>query len=293
MKPKSKILIIAGSDSSGGAGIQADIKTVTSLGSYAMTAVTAITSQNTTGVSSIISISPKEISKQIEFTSIDIKPDAIKIGMLHSEGIINAVLKTWPSGGPMIGFEGNPCGARDFLLVMIEKLGEGGGEEVVPSKKDVNDCQWYTRRKPLEGAQDINLGALLAGDGLTIDLVYDMKEFEKYNPGETFDDFTQVGHYISIGDVKGFGSQEAQRDASGGPDAHSGMVFSADAYYYNCETRELLIDTSISPVSISLLIVSFDLFKTVPCIFITVSSWTFSSWENFEFSWSIMHWVTP
>ena len=94
MKAKSKVLIIAGSDSSGGAGIQADIKTVTSLGSYAMTAVTAITSQNTTGVSSIISISPKEISKQIEFTSIDIRPDAIKIGMLHSEGIINAVLKS-------------------------------------------------------------------------------------------------------------------------------------------------------------------------------------------------------
>ena len=70
MKPKSKILIIAGSDSSGGAGIQADIKTVTSLGSYAMTAVTAITAQNTTGVKSIISINPKEISNQIEYTAI-------------------------------------------------------------------------------------------------------------------------------------------------------------------------------------------------------------------------------
>ena len=92
MKPKSKILIIAGSDSSGGAGIQADIKTVTSLGSYAMTAITAITSQNTTGVNSIVSILPKEISKQIEFTSKDIKPDAIKIGMLHSEPVINTVL---------------------------------------------------------------------------------------------------------------------------------------------------------------------------------------------------------
>ena len=94
MKPKSKILIIAGSDSSGGAGIQADIKTVTSLGSYAMTAITAVTSQNTTGVKSIESITPREISKQIEFTSKDIKPDAIKIGMLHSVEVINAVLKS-------------------------------------------------------------------------------------------------------------------------------------------------------------------------------------------------------
>ena len=94
MKAKSKVLIIAGSDSSGGAGIQADIKTVTSLGSYAMTAITAVTSQNTTGVSSIIPIPPTEISKQIEFTSKDIRPDAIKIGMLHSERVINSVLKS-------------------------------------------------------------------------------------------------------------------------------------------------------------------------------------------------------
>ena len=94
MKPKSKILIIAGSDSSGGAGIQADIKTVTSLGSYAMTAITAITSQNTTGVNSIISINPKEIEKQIIFTCKDIKPDAIKIGMLHSSNIIKSVIRS-------------------------------------------------------------------------------------------------------------------------------------------------------------------------------------------------------
>ena len=94
MKPKSKILIIAGSDSSGGAGIQADIKTVTALGSYAMTAITAVTIQNTTGVQSIVPINFKEISNQIEFTSCDIKPDAIKIGMLHSEKVINSVIKS-------------------------------------------------------------------------------------------------------------------------------------------------------------------------------------------------------
>ena len=94
MKPKSKVLIIAGSDSSGGAGIQADIKTVTSLGSYAMTAVTAVTAQNTTGVKSIVPISPKEISNQIEFSARDIKPDAVKIGMLHSKEVSIAVMKS-------------------------------------------------------------------------------------------------------------------------------------------------------------------------------------------------------
>ena len=66
MKPQSKVLIIAGSDSSGGAGIQADIKTVTALGSYAMTAVTAVTSQNTKGVKGIIPIPIKILRTQIK-----------------------------------------------------------------------------------------------------------------------------------------------------------------------------------------------------------------------------------
>ena len=94
MKPKSTVLIIAGSDSSGGAGIQADIKTVTSLGSYAMTAITAVTAQNTTGVKSIIPIKPKEISKQIDFSAKDIRPNAVKIGMLHSKQVIEGVLNS-------------------------------------------------------------------------------------------------------------------------------------------------------------------------------------------------------
>jgi len=91
LKIKSKILIIAGSDSSGGAGIQADIKTVTALGGYALTAVTAVTVQNTKGVSAVVPIKPKEIAKQILFTCKDIKPNGIKIGMLHSSQVIKSV----------------------------------------------------------------------------------------------------------------------------------------------------------------------------------------------------------
>ncbi len=94
MKPKSKILIIAGSDSSGGAGIQADIKTVTSLGSYAMTAVTVVTVQNTKGVKSVIPIPANEIKSQIIYTVKDIKPDAIKIGMLHSSKVVKRVIES-------------------------------------------------------------------------------------------------------------------------------------------------------------------------------------------------------
>jgi len=94
LRVKSKILIIAGSDSSGGAGIQADIKTVTSLGSYAMTAVTAVTVQNTTGVRSVIPVPAKEIKNQIIFTAKDIRPNAIKIGMLHSSDVVKKVLQS-------------------------------------------------------------------------------------------------------------------------------------------------------------------------------------------------------
>ncbi len=93
MKIKSKILIIAGSDSSGGAGIQADIKTATCLGIYSMSAVTAVTVQNTKGVKSVVPIPVNEIYNQIYHTLNDIKPDAIKIGMLHSTEVIDKVYK--------------------------------------------------------------------------------------------------------------------------------------------------------------------------------------------------------
>ena len=93
MKIKSKILIIAGSDSSGGAGIQADIKTVTALGSYAMTALTAVTCQNTKGVKAISSISAKNVQKQITMVVEDIGVNAVKIGMLNNTSIIKCVYK--------------------------------------------------------------------------------------------------------------------------------------------------------------------------------------------------------
>ena len=93
MKLKSKVLIIAGSDSSGGAGIQADIKTVTALGSYAMTAITAVTSQNTRGVKAIASIPIKNIQTQITMILDDIGTNAVKIGMIHNISVIKCVHK--------------------------------------------------------------------------------------------------------------------------------------------------------------------------------------------------------
>ncbi len=89
--PPPRILAIAGSDSSGGAGIQADIKTITMLGGYAMTVVTAITAQNTLGVAAVELLSPAMVAAQIDACVADIGVDAVKIGMLGSPAIAAVV----------------------------------------------------------------------------------------------------------------------------------------------------------------------------------------------------------
>src|SRR5690349_11105462 len=84
-------LTIGGSDSSGGAGIQADLKTFSVLGVYGMTAITAITAQNTLGVKESLAVSPELVRQQIDTTAADIAPDATKSGMLGNEQIIREV----------------------------------------------------------------------------------------------------------------------------------------------------------------------------------------------------------
>ena len=91
MTAPPRILAIAGSDSSGGAGIQADIKTIAMLGGYAMTAITAVTAQNTLGVQAIAPLAPELVRAQIASCLDDIGADAIKIGMLHDAGIVGEV----------------------------------------------------------------------------------------------------------------------------------------------------------------------------------------------------------
>lgn len=84
-------LTIAGSDSSGGAGIQADIKTMTMNGVYAMSAITALTSQNTLGVTGIFEVPPQFLAQQIDAVFQDIRPDAVKIGMVSSSSLIRTI----------------------------------------------------------------------------------------------------------------------------------------------------------------------------------------------------------
>ena len=84
-------LSIAGSDTSGGAGIQADLKTMTMNGVFAMSAITALTAQNTTGVQGIFEVTPEFLGMQIDSVFTDIRPDAVKIGMVSSVNLISVI----------------------------------------------------------------------------------------------------------------------------------------------------------------------------------------------------------
>jgi hydroxymethylpyrimidine/phosphomethylpyrimidine kinase len=92
-----RILVIAGSDSGGGAGIQADIKTITMFGGFAMTAVTALTAQNTTGVEGVIAAPAEFVLQQIDLVLSDLGADAVKIGMIGSADTAQASRRGWSS----------------------------------------------------------------------------------------------------------------------------------------------------------------------------------------------------
>ncbi|MBA3897379.1 MAG: bifunctional hydroxymethylpyrimidine kinase/phosphomethylpyrimidine kinase, partial [Sphingomonadaceae bacterium] len=102
----SRILIVAGSDSGGGAGIQADVKTVTMLGGHAMTAITAVTAQNTVGVQAVHTVPTEIVLAQIESCLSDIGVDAVKIGMLGSADTAVAVAERLAQLVPLPGREG-------------------------------------------------------------------------------------------------------------------------------------------------------------------------------------------
>lgn len=99
-KMQGRVLIIAGSDSGGGAGIQADIKSVTALGGFAMTAITALTAQNTLGVHGIHEVPPEFVAHQIKVVLEDLGVDCIKIGMLHRPEVIETVVDTLTEYAP-------------------------------------------------------------------------------------------------------------------------------------------------------------------------------------------------
>ena len=114
---KGRVLICAGSDSGGGAGIQADIKTVTALGGFATTAITALTAQNTMGVSSIIEVPINFLLEQIRVVLSDLGADCIKTGMLHNVQVIEAVSEAIEKDG-----------GKKYLVVDPVMVAKGGHE---------------------------------------------------------------------------------------------------------------------------------------------------------------------
>ncbi|MEE1353976.1 MAG: bifunctional hydroxymethylpyrimidine kinase/phosphomethylpyrimidine kinase [Acutalibacteraceae bacterium] len=123
-------LTIAGSDSSGGAGIQADLKTMTMNGVYAMSVITSLTAQNTTGVSGILDVPADFVEKQIDAVFTDIRPDAVKIGMLSAPDIVRTVAKKlveydapWVVLDPvMVSTSGSKLLQDDAITALEEKL---------------------------------------------------------------------------------------------------------------------------------------------------------------------------
>lgn len=99
---QGRVLVVAGSDSGGGAGIQADIKTITALGGYAATAITALTAQNTLGVFGILPVDPEFVAQQMDLVLSDIGADAIKTGMLYSADVIEVVVRVLEKRAPNV-----------------------------------------------------------------------------------------------------------------------------------------------------------------------------------------------
>ncbi len=125
-----RILSIAGSDSGGGAGIQADLKTCSALGCYGMTAITAITAQNTCGVQGIHAIPPEMLRQQIDAVVSDIGVDAVKIGMLHDPEVVHIVaqairqyrFKHIVLDPVMVATSGDALIARETIAVLVDEL---------------------------------------------------------------------------------------------------------------------------------------------------------------------------
>lgn len=125
-----RVLSIAGSDSSGGAGIQADLKTMLTNGVFGMTAITALTAQNTTGVTAVMDVTPDFLAKQIDAVFEDIRPDAVKIGMVSEPELVSTIVERLEHyqaenivvDPVMVATSGSTLSKDSAVAVMREKL---------------------------------------------------------------------------------------------------------------------------------------------------------------------------
>jgi hydroxymethylpyrimidine/phosphomethylpyrimidine kinase len=192
-------LTIGGSDSSGGAGIQADLKTFSILGVYGMSALTAVTAQNTLGVKESLLISPDLVRQQIDTTASDIAPDATKSGMLGNEEIVREVeeainrnkLQPYVCDPVMIAKSGDRLLAAEAVSAMVSRLfplatlvtpnlretaALTGVEKIEPSIAVAKDA---ARRIIDAGAKAVLIKGLVSSDE-TVDLLFDGREFTEF-----------------------------------------------------------------------------------------------------------------
>ncbi len=193
-----RVLIIAGSDSGGGAGLQADLKTVSALGAFGMTAVTALTAQNTTGVYGVVEMEPEFIARQIEVCVTDIACDAVKTGMLSNVAIIEAIVakirehRLHPlvvdpvmiakSGAPLLKSDAVKALKRELLplaTVVTPNLREASvlaGREI----KTLEQMKEAARAIRDLGAENVVVkGGHL--EGVAIDVLFDGREFAEFH----------------------------------------------------------------------------------------------------------------
>ena len=194
-------LTIAGSDSSGGAGIQADLKTFTVLGVYGMTAITAVTAQNTTGVKQVLEIEPELVRKQIDVTAGDIEVDATKTGMLPTEAMIRVVedcisrnkLQPYVCDPVMVAKSGDELVKPDAMAAMRKRLFPLAAV-VTPNRREaallaeVDPKVQFTlpsakdaaRRIVGGGAKAVVIKGIESADQ-TVDLFFDGREFLEFS----------------------------------------------------------------------------------------------------------------
>ncbi|MEC1718279.1 bifunctional hydroxymethylpyrimidine kinase/phosphomethylpyrimidine kinase [Schinkia azotoformans] len=193
-----KALTIAGSDSGGGAGIQADVKTFQELGVYGMTAITAITAQNTTGVQGVYPVSVEGIAKQIDSIGTDLTPDAVKTGMLFNSEIIKVVAKKitqyqWSNlvidpvmiakgGSPLLQAEAIEA-LKDYLLPIATVITPNIPEaEVISGIKITNLSERKEAAKLIYnlGAKNVMIKGGHEETDQMIDLLYDGNRFFQF-----------------------------------------------------------------------------------------------------------------
>ncbi len=194
-----RVLIVAGSDSGGGAGIQADIKAVTAMNAFAATAITALTAQNTEGVHGVVAVEPAFIAQQIEVVLSDIGADALKTGMLHSAEVIGvvaaALLKHAPGvplvvdpvmvakGGHRLLLSEAEAAMRDTLLPMAALITPNLPEAEVlagfPVKDEAGMKRAAERLAALGAGAVLMKGGHLEGDRV-VDLLFHEGRFDRF-----------------------------------------------------------------------------------------------------------------